>query len=74
MLLVTLQYLAFDEIYHQIEAAFPGTPTLSRYYMCAAAIIITGFSPFVTSISKEIITDSTQKVSLHITIHTIQVE
>lgn len=50
---VSRQYLALDGIYHPLRAAFPNNSTLRKHFTWNWASHRTGFSPSVTSCSKE---------------------
>lgn len=50
---VSRQYLALDGIYHPLRAAFPNNSTRRRNFTWNWASHRTGFSPSVTSCSKE---------------------
>ena len=50
---VMSQYLALDGIYHPLRAAFPNNSTLRKHFTWNWASHRTGFSPSVTSCSKE---------------------
>ena len=50
---VSRQYLALDGIYHPLRAAFPNNSTLRRHFTKNRTPRHTGFSPSMTSCSKE---------------------
>ena len=50
---VSHQYLALDGIYHPLRAAFPNNSTLRRHFTKNRTPRHTGFSPSMTSCSKE---------------------
>ncbi len=64
---VSGQYLALDGIYHPFRAAFPNNSTRRRSYVEGARRSHTGFSPSMTSCSKELRPAVAQKHPLQIT-------
>ena len=64
---VSGQYLALEEIYLPFRAAFPNNSTRRRSYVEGASQSRTGFSPSVTSCSKELRPAAAQKHPLQIT-------
>lgn len=67
---VSRQYLALDGIYHPLRAAFPNNSTLRRHFTKNRTPRHTGFSPSMTSCSKELRSVVTQKHPLQITTRT----
>lgn len=57
---VSGQYLALDEIYHPFGAAFPNNSTRRRGFTWVGDWSLTGFSPSMTSCSKELKPDFTR--------------
>lgn len=64
---VSRQYLALDGIYHPLRAAFPNNSTRRESFTLQRASHLTGFSPSMTSCSKEHRQEPSQKQSLQIT-------
>jgi len=64
---VSGRYLALEEIYLPFRAAFPNNSTRRRSYVEGAGRSHTGFSPSMTSCSKELRPVATQKHPLQIT-------
>jgi hypothetical protein len=64
---VSGRYLALEEIYLPFRAAFPNNSTRRRSYVEGARRSHTGFSPSVTSCSKELRPAAAQKLPLQIT-------
>ena len=64
---VSGRYLALEEIYLPFRAAFPNNSTRRRSYVQGARRSRTGFSPSVTSCSKELRPAAAQKHPLQIT-------
>ena len=64
---VSGRYLALEEIYLPFRAAFPNNSTRRRSYVEGARRSHTGFSPSVTSCSKELRPAAAQKHPLQIT-------
>jgi hypothetical protein len=64
---VSGRYLALEEIYLPFRAAFPNNSTRRRSYVEGASRPHTGFSPSMTSCSKELRPAATQKHPLQIT-------
>ena len=67
---VSGQYLALEEIYLPFRAAFPNNSTRRRSYVQGTLRPHTGFSPSMTSCSKELRSVVTQKHPLQITTRT----
>jgi hypothetical protein len=64
---VSGRYLALEEIYLPFRAAFPNNSTRRRSYVEGASRSHTGFSPSMTSCSKELRPAAAQKHPLQIT-------
>ena len=64
---VSGRYLALEEIYLPFRAAFPNNSTRRRSYVTGASRSHTGFSPSMTSCSKELRPAAAQKHPLQIT-------
>ena len=64
---VSGRYLALEEIYLPFRAAFPNNSTRRRSYVEGARRSHTGFSPSMTSCSKELRTAAASKHPLQIT-------
>ena len=70
---VSRQYLALDGIYHPLRAAFPNNSTLRKRFTKNWDPRHTGFSPSMTSCSKEHRQGPAPKLLLQITTRTLKV-